>query len=71
MNKSNHMQMSDDRHAHQNVFIRESSCKEKWEGEIPHIGIKRLDKMRPHANVKSTKGRRFWPGTKALCKIHW
>ena len=43
----------------------QKSGKEK----TPHISIKWLDKMRPHTIVKSTKGRRFQPGMKALHEI--
>ena len=47
-----------------------AAVKKSGKGKTPHIGIKRLDKMRPKAIVKSTKRRRFRPGTKALCEIH-
>ena len=40
-------------------------------GKTPQIGVKRLDKMRPKAIVKPTKGRRFRLGMKTLCKICW
>ena len=45
--------------------------KKSGKRKTPHIGIKQLDKIRPHATVKSMKGRRFQPGMKALHEIHW
>ena len=49
-----------------NAAVRKSRM-----GKTPQIGINRLDKMRPKAIVKPTKGRRVRPGMKALHEICW
>ena len=61
--------MSNDGHALILSSWGKAVVKKSGKGKTPHIGIKWLDKMRPHATVKSTKWRRFQPGMEALCKI--
>ena len=41
----------------------------KGKGKAPHIGIKWLDQIRSKSVSKITRGRRFWPSTKALQEI--
>ena len=68
MYKGNGVQTHNDGYAPCTIFPGEVRCK-SGKGKTPHMGVKRLDKMRSKAIVKLKKGRRFRPRTKALCEI--
>ena len=67
--KSHSKKKGNDGHAPHTFIQGKAIAKKSWKGKTPHIGIKWLDKMRPHATSKSMKGRRFQPGMQALWEI--
>ena len=55
--------------SHSRKGITKRMGKKDGKGKTPHLGIKQLEKIRPHAAAKPSQGRQFWPGMQSLREI--